>query len=45
MCKVMPQEPGITEIGTTELRSLRSSYSSNAWTLWALRNIKHSQIF
>jgi hypothetical protein len=45
MCKVMPQEQGITEIGTTELRSLRSSYSSNSRTLWALCNIKHSQIF
>jgi len=45
MCKVMPQEQRITEIGITELRSLRSSYSSNFRTLWALRNIKHSQIF
>jgi hypothetical protein len=26
MCKVMPQEQGITEIGITELRSLRSSF-------------------
>jgi hypothetical protein len=45
MCKVMPQEEGITEIGTSELRRLRSSYFSNACTLWALPNIKHSQIF
>jgi len=45
MCKVMPQEQGITEIGITELRSLRSSYSSNSRTLWELRNINHSQIF